>query len=71
MNQLHILIAVVASIAVALGGFWGLNDAYAQDNATMTASNMTGNMTAGNATMMAGNVTSADNSTGTISSRGH
>lgn len=71
MNQLHILIAVVASIAVALGGFWVLNHAYAQDNATMMAGNVTGNMTAGNATMMAGNMTSADNSTGTISSRGH
>ena len=71
MNQLHILIVVVASIAVALGGFWTLNHAYAQDNATTNV----GNMTVGNATMMTGNLTggntsSADNATGQISSHG-
>jgi hypothetical protein len=78
MNQLHILIAVVASISVALGGLWILNHAYAQDNATMTVGNMTGgnatmtvgNMTGGNATMMAGNdTTGSDNATGKISCR--
>lgn len=71
MNQLHVLITGVLSIAVGLAAVGIANYALAQDNATMMTGNMTGNMTGDNATMMTGNMTGIDdNTTGMISGRG-